>query len=201
MLRQHTRAPRRTPLSPTAMLPSPGIRRRSTSMLGAASRKARTGIRLCPPAIRVASGSETSRPIASRSVVGAWYSNGAGFIPLPRKARQLKSELMAQAPRVPAQDGGTYIAMSQPVLLSGTGVGRTVSLHHLMHRIMPKQMHLALDVPGPGGDGMGDARIMGWPPLPRYRPFRLHRAGSPSADCSGDRAPRAGSCSAIRHAA
>src|SRR3984893_16859453 len=134
MLRQPTRAPRRTPLSPTAMLPSPGIRRRSTSMLGAASRKARTGIRLCPPAIRVASGSETSRSIASRSVVGAWYSNGAGFIPLPRKARQLKSELMAQAPRVPAQDGGTYVAMSQPVLLSSTGVGRTVSLNHLMHR-------------------------------------------------------------------
>jgi hypothetical protein len=41
---------------------------------------------------------------------------------------------MAQAPRVPAQDGGTYVAMSQWVLLSSTGVGRTVSLHHLMHR-------------------------------------------------------------------
>src|SRR6202035_3183363 len=34
----------------------PGSRRRSTSKLGAARRKARTGIRLCPPAMTTASG-------------------------------------------------------------------------------------------------------------------------------------------------
>src|SRR6266849_5095581 len=67
MSRQRTRAPSQTPLSPTAMLPSPETRRRSTSVLGAASRKARTGIRLCPPAMTVASGSDASRSIASRS--------------------------------------------------------------------------------------------------------------------------------------
>src|SRR6202047_3538774 len=87
MSRQRPRAPRRTPLSPMAMLPSPETRRRSTSVLGAASRKARTGIRLCPPAMTVASGSDTSRSIASRSVAGTWYSKGAGFIRSPPNAR------------------------------------------------------------------------------------------------------------------
>jgi hypothetical protein len=35
---------------------------------------------------------------------------------------------MAQAPRVPTQDGGTYVAMSQPVLLSSTGVAVHIGL-------------------------------------------------------------------------
>ena len=49
----------------------PGNPAQINEQLGAASRKARTGIRLCPPAITVASGSDTSRSIASRSVAGA----------------------------------------------------------------------------------------------------------------------------------
>jgi len=53
-------------------IPSPGSRRRSTSRLGVARRKARTGIRLCPPAMTDASGFDASRSIASRRVPGAW---------------------------------------------------------------------------------------------------------------------------------
>jgi hypothetical protein len=41
-------------------------------MLGVAKRKARTGIKLCPPAITVASGYDARRVIASGRVEGAW---------------------------------------------------------------------------------------------------------------------------------
>src|SRR5216684_9127194 len=127
MSRQRTRAPRRTPPSPTAMLPSPGTLRRSTSMLGVASRKASTGIRLCPPAITVASGSDASRSIASRSVAGAWYSKGAGFIPCLASQDQ-ESQLVRRLCRRP--DGGTRVAMSQLVrALSWSG--SFVLQHHV----------------------------------------------------------------------
>jgi hypothetical protein len=43
-----------------------------TSRLGIDSRKARTGIRLCPPAMTDASGFDASGAIASRRVPGAW---------------------------------------------------------------------------------------------------------------------------------
>src|SRR5205823_306480 len=58
----------------------PGTRRRSTSMLGAASRKFRIGMKLWPPAIAFASGSAANKPTASSSVAGARYSKGGGFI-------------------------------------------------------------------------------------------------------------------------
>jgi hypothetical protein len=68
MSRQRTRAPSRRPSSPTAILPSPGSRRRSTRRLGDARRKARTGIRLCAPAMTNAPGFGASRSIASPRV-------------------------------------------------------------------------------------------------------------------------------------
>ena len=58
--------------SRTAILLSRGSHRRSTSRLGIDSRKARTGIRLCPPAMTDASGFDASGAIASRRVPGAW---------------------------------------------------------------------------------------------------------------------------------
>ena len=47
---------------------------------------------------------------------------------------------------MPVQDGGTRVAISQPVLLSGTGCRHTVAGHQQPDAAMPKQMHLALDV-------------------------------------------------------
>jgi hypothetical protein len=50
----------------------PGQPPEITSRLGVARRKARTGIRLCPPAMTNASGFDASRSIASRRLLGAW---------------------------------------------------------------------------------------------------------------------------------
>src|SRR5712691_5328817 len=127
MSRQRTRAPRRTPLSSTTMSPSPGTRRRSTSMLGVASRKASTGIRLCPPAITVASGSDARRAIASRSVAGAWYSNGAGFIPC-------------------LENHGGALTVARALRSRNRCYYRPTPTIRCIAAIMPNQMHLALDV-------------------------------------------------------
>src|SRR5437016_2685225 len=62
-----------------AISPSPGSRRRSTGRLGFARRKARTGIRLCPPAMTNAPGFDASRSIASQRVPGGLVIERRGF--------------------------------------------------------------------------------------------------------------------------
>src|SRR5205085_11689670 len=64
----------------------------STRCAGRASRKLSSGTRLWPPASTLASSpSSASSASASSRVVGAWYSNGGGFIdvPFPRGERAL----------------------------------------------------------------------------------------------------------------
>jgi hypothetical protein len=77
---------------------------------------------------------------------------GGGLHHSPRQAGPTKSEPLAQfvrrRPFSVAHDGGTRVAFSQPVLFSSTGGGRAVASHQQSDAItiMPKQMHLALDV-------------------------------------------------------
>src|SRR5438876_199117 len=60
------------------------MRLRSTRCAGRASRKLSSGTRLWPPASTLASSpSSASSESASSRVVGAWYSNGGGFIDVP----------------------------------------------------------------------------------------------------------------------
>jgi hypothetical protein len=54
----------------------------STRRAGSARRKFITGIRLCPPARILASPPlRARRSRAASREAGAWYSNGAGFMP------------------------------------------------------------------------------------------------------------------------
>src|SRR5262245_44031831 len=67
---------------PSSLMPlRPGTLRRSMRCLGCARRSFIIGTRLWPPARSLASSpSRPRRPSASCTLVGAWYSNAAGYI-------------------------------------------------------------------------------------------------------------------------
>src|SRR5215510_13301283 len=68
---------------PSSLMPlRPGILRRSMRFLGWARRSFIMGMRLWPPATSLASSSLPSRPSASFTVEGLWYSNEAGYMTL-----------------------------------------------------------------------------------------------------------------------
>src|SRR5262245_42315093 len=69
---------------PSSLIPeSPGTLRRSTRCLGWARRSFIIGMRLWPPATIFASSLNWPRsPRASLTLVGAWYSNAAGYMVL-----------------------------------------------------------------------------------------------------------------------
>jgi len=164
-MRRRTRHRRR-------QLPSPGSRRRSSSRLGVARRKARTGIRLCPPAMTNASGFDASRSICfAKGAGGLVIEVRVSLLHLATQSRteQLHAERSRRAPSARPLNGRTRTANSQPRSRPGEDQQmRTRSPRHDAMRSAPAVWGGEAALTGRSRRwGLAGAGVVGWARLCR----------------------------------